>query len=183
MRTKAAVKELTRGLNRSSRLMQQMLPLLLDWLSTAPDPDLGLLVLRNLLDDPGHEALLIEAFRDSPEAARRLCQLVGTSRLLGDIVRQNPDLVPRLPDADQLATRPRDELVASAQHGHRVAARRDDVRAGMRRWKDRHLLGIAARDVLGAADVDVVGIRPHRAGRGHPRGHARDASTRRCRSR
>ncbi len=38
LRTKAAVKELTRGLNRSSRLMQQMLPLLLDWLSTAPDP-------------------------------------------------------------------------------------------------------------------------------------------------
>ena len=90
MRTKAAVKELTRGLNRSSRLMQQMLPLLLDWLSTAPDPDLGLLVLRNLLTGAERQRQLIEAFRDSPEAARRLCQLVGTSRLLGDIVRRTP---------------------------------------------------------------------------------------------
>ncbi len=156
MRTKAAVKELTRGLNRSSRLMQQMLPLLLDWLSTAPDPDLGLLVLRNLLDDPARSALLIDAFRDSPEAARRLCQLVGTSRMLGDIVRQNPDLVPRLPYTEQLTTRPRDDLVVSATTA--VGWRSENqVRAGLRRWKDRHLFGIAARDVLGAADVDVVG--------------------------
>ena len=48
-RTQAAVRELTRGLNRTSRLMQQLLPLMLDWLSTSSDPDLGLLQLRNLL--------------------------------------------------------------------------------------------------------------------------------------
>ncbi|HEY6416697.1 MAG TPA: hypothetical protein VIX41_10680, partial [Acidimicrobiales bacterium] len=42
-RTRAAVRELTRGLTRSSRMMQQLLPLVLDWLSTSPDPDLGLL--------------------------------------------------------------------------------------------------------------------------------------------
>ena len=157
MRTKAAVKELTRGLNRSSRLMQQMLPLLLDWLSTVPDPDLGLLVLRNLLGDPARESQLIEAFRDSPEAARRLCQIAGTSRMLGDIVRQNPDLVPRLPSADRLLTRPRDELVRNAETAVGWRTSGDDVRAGLRRWKDRNLFGIAARDVLGIADVDVVG--------------------------
>jgi glutamate-ammonia-ligase adenylyltransferase len=156
MRTKAAVKELTRGLNRSSRLMQQMLPLLLDWLSASPDPDLGLLVLRNLLDDRTRATQLIEAFRDSPEAARRLSLLVGTSRMLGEIVRQNPDLVARLPYSEQLVTLARDDLVASATEA--VAWREaDEVRAGLRRWKDRHLFGIAARDVLRAADVDVVG--------------------------
>ena len=42
-RTRQAVAELTRGLTRSSRMMQQLLPLLLDWLSASPDPDLGLL--------------------------------------------------------------------------------------------------------------------------------------------
>jgi glutamate-ammonia-ligase adenylyltransferase len=155
-RTQAAVRELTRGLNRTSRMMQQMLPLLLDWLSTSPDPDLGLLILRNLLDDPLHSAQLIDAFRESPEAARRLCVLLGTSRLLGDIVRQNPDLVPRLPYDEQLVTRARDDLVGSAATavGWRERA---DVRAGLRRWKDRNFVGVAARDVLGAADVDVVG--------------------------
>ena len=47
-RTQEAVAELTRGLTRTSRLMQQLLPLLLEWLSLSPDPDLGLLGLRRL---------------------------------------------------------------------------------------------------------------------------------------
>src|SRR5262249_5226034 len=38
-RTHQAVTQLTRGFSRSSQLMQQMLPLLLDWLSSAPSPD------------------------------------------------------------------------------------------------------------------------------------------------
>jgi glutamate-ammonia-ligase adenylyltransferase len=156
MRTQAAVRELTRGLNRTTRLMQQMLPLFLDWLSTSPDPDLGLLILRNLLSDPARRALLIDAFRDSPEAARRLCCLAGTSRLLGEIAQHNPDLVGRLPDAERLRTRDRSELVDSARNA--LSWRSDeDVPSGLRRWKNRHLFGIAARDVLGLADVDVVG--------------------------
>jgi [glutamine synthetase] adenylyltransferase / [glutamine synthetase]-adenylyl-L-tyrosine phosphorylase len=155
-RTQAAVRELTRGLNRSSRLMQQLLPLMLDWLSVSPDPDLGLLVVRNLLGSPQRSRLIIEAFRDSAEVAQRLCTLAGTSRLLGDILAHNPDLVGRLPYGEQLRTRPRDELVASA--GKAVSWRSGDERQdALQRWKDRHLLGIAASDVLGYADVDVVG--------------------------
>src|SRR6185503_11136296 len=42
-RTRQALDELTRGLTRSSRLMQQLMPLLLEWLSDSPDPDIGLL--------------------------------------------------------------------------------------------------------------------------------------------
>ena len=38
-RTRVALRELAGGLTRSSRLMQQMLPLLLGWLSESPDPD------------------------------------------------------------------------------------------------------------------------------------------------
>ena len=38
LRTRAAVRELTRGLTRTSRLMQQMLPLLLGWLCETPRP-------------------------------------------------------------------------------------------------------------------------------------------------
>jgi [glutamine synthetase] adenylyltransferase / [glutamine synthetase]-adenylyl-L-tyrosine phosphorylase len=155
-RTQAAVRELTRGLNRSSRLMQQMLPLLLDWLSSAPDPDLGLLVVRNLLGRPERSRLIIEAFRDSAEVAQRLCTIAGTSRLLGDILAHNPDLVSRLPYGERLRTKAREELVASAATtiGWRPPGEREE---GLRRWKDRHLFGIAASDVLGYADVDVVG--------------------------
>ncbi|MCC5951021.1 MAG: bifunctional [glutamine synthetase] adenylyltransferase/[glutamine synthetase]-adenylyl-L-tyrosine phosphorylase [Acidimicrobiia bacterium] len=157
-RTQAAVAELTRGLNRSSRLMQQMLPLLLDWLSSAPDPELGLVVLRNLLSGRSRTPVLVEAFRESPEAARQLCLLVGTSRLLGDIVQHNPDLVERLGDPDRLRTRSRQDLIASADRAVSWRGDADDRQLALRRWKDRHLLGIAARDVLGYTDeIDSLG--------------------------
>lgn len=156
-RTQAAVRDLTSGLNRASRLMQQLLPLLLDWLSHSPDPDLGLLVLRNLLSGRAYQRSLVDAFRESPEAARRLCILAGTSRYLGDIVARNPDLVPRLPHEDQLRTKPRDALVESALEAIAWRTEIRDQQEALRRWKDRHLFGIAARAVLGMSDVDEIG--------------------------
>jgi len=156
-RTQAAVRELTRGLNRSSRLMQQMLPLMLDWLSASPDPDLGLLQLRNLLTGPQRQTTLIEAFRESPESAQRLSVLLGTSRLLGTTLARNPDLVVRLPHPERLATRPRDELVTSADQAVSWRPDRADKQEALQRWNDRNRLGVAARDLLGAADVHVVG--------------------------
>src|SRR5439155_14986590 len=82
-RTRQAVRELTRGLTRSSRLMQQLLPLLLGWLSESPDPDLGLLGLRKLVGEGHRSAQLVATFRESTETARWLCLLLGTSRQVG----------------------------------------------------------------------------------------------------
>jgi glutamate-ammonia-ligase adenylyltransferase len=151
------VRELTRGLTRASRLMQQMLPLLLDWLSASPNPDAGLLMLRNLLSGSQRRAQLVAAFRDSPEVAQRLCTLVGTSRVVGDMLSHNPDVIPRLADDHRLRTRPVDQLVASATDA--VSWRTDpaDRQAALRRWNERHLLGVASRDVLGTATVENVG--------------------------
>ena len=57
-RTRAAVRELADGLTRRSKLLQQILPLVLEWLSTTPDPDLGLLQLRRLAEGPARSASL-----------------------------------------------------------------------------------------------------------------------------
>ena len=156
-RTEAALRELTRGLNRSSRLMQQLLPLLLDWLSQAPDPDLGLLVVRNLLTGPRFSRPIIETFRDSPAAARALCELAGTSGLLGTILTQNPDLISRLPDPSLLATKERDGLVESAIASIEIREGIAEQQPSLRRWQQRNLLGIAARDVFDVDDIRAVG--------------------------
>jgi glutamate-ammonia-ligase adenylyltransferase len=156
-RTRQAVSELTRGLTRSSRLMQQVLPLLLDWLSASPDPDLGLLGLRNLASDSARTGRLAATFRESPEVARHLCQVLGTSGLLGEVLGREPDLVPRLADAEALRTQARDVLVTSAT---RALEWRDDPverQQALRRWRRRHLLGVAARDVMDIDDVRTVG--------------------------
>ncbi len=156
-RTRQAVIELTRGLTRSSRLMQQVLPLLLDWLSASPDPDLGLLGLRNLASDSARTGRLAATFRESPEVAQRLCLVLGTSRLLGEVLGREPDLVSRLSEPDALRTRPRDELVDGASKALEWRADADERQQALRRWRRRHLLGVAARDVMDVDDVRAVG--------------------------
>ena len=156
-RTRQAVAELTRGLTRSSRMMQQLMPLLLDWLSSSPDPDLGLLGLRRLASGEQRSRALATAFRDSPEVARHLALLLGTSRSLGDILVANPDLTERLPHPDRLRTRPFPQLVASALNSTAWRAEVDDRQRALQRWHQRHVLGVASRDVFGHATVEVVG--------------------------
>jgi glutamate-ammonia-ligase adenylyltransferase len=156
-RTRQAVAELTRGLTRSSRMMQQLLPLLLDWLSASPDPDLGLLGLRRLASGEQRSTAMATAFRDSPEVARHLALLLGTSRQLGDILVANPDLIERLPDEHRLHTQPLDGLVSSGLAATSWRGEAAERQRALQRWKQRHLLGVAARDVFGQAPVEQVG--------------------------
>ena len=102
-RTRLAVNELTRGFSRSSRLMQQLLPLLFGWLSESPDPDLGLLGLRSLASGQHRRDQLVALFRESPEAARRLCLLLGTSPLFNRAFERQPELLADLAADDSLA--------------------------------------------------------------------------------
>ena len=102
-------------------------------------------------------AELTRAFRDSPEAARHLCHLVGTTRLAADTLQRNPDLVARLPDPARLATRERTELVDSAALAVGWRPEREERQQALRRWKDRHLLGVIGRDVLHGSSVADVG--------------------------
>lgn len=156
-RTRAAVEELTAGLSRSSRLMGQLLPLLLGWLSESPDPDEGLLGVRTLLADPGRARPLTAAFRESPEVARRLCRLLGTAPTLTEVCAHHPDLVPRLPQLG--AARPAD-VVATTTAARRALEWRGETaeqQRALRRWTDRQVLAVATADVLDQAPVRDVG--------------------------
>ncbi len=154
-RTRQAVRELTRGLTRSSRLMDQLLPLLLGWLADSPDPDRGLLGLRTLASSPSVGPELVRAFRESAETARRLCLILGTSTLLGDLLRHNPDLVAPLGDDRALAYRRLGELRERATSSLRWR-QPGDHNAGLKRFKERELVRIAARDLVGLADVEAT---------------------------
>jgi glutamate-ammonia-ligase adenylyltransferase len=152
-RTRAAVAELTRGLTRSSRLMHQLLPLLLGWLAESPDPDQGLLGLRTLASGTSGASELVRAFRESAETARRLCIVLGTSPLLGNLLRHNPDLIPVLGDDDALIAGSGPELREQAAAAQRWRAA-EGRGARLKRFKERALTRVAVRDVLGLADVD-----------------------------
>ncbi|MDP9006354.1 MAG: bifunctional [glutamine synthetase] adenylyltransferase/[glutamine synthetase]-adenylyl-L-tyrosine phosphorylase [Actinomycetota bacterium] len=154
-RTSQAVRELTRGLTRSSRLMHQLLPLVLGWLADSPDPDQGLLGLRTLASGTQRSSELVRAFRESPEAARRLCVVLGTSPLLGELLGHNPDLIAILGDDHSLLG----ETAAALRE--RSAAvlrwRRDEeIGPGLKRFKERELARIGMADVVGLAGLEVT---------------------------
>ena len=156
--TRAALQELTSGLTRRSRVMQQLVPVILEWLSTTPDPDLGLLQLRRLAEGYTRSSAIARRFRETPTAAERTVRILGASRVLGVAMHRQPEFVETLADDDALAAiSTREELVTEALDT--LDWREDEAarRLGLRRFKRRHLLRIGARDVLGFANVNDVG--------------------------
>jgi glutamate-ammonia-ligase adenylyltransferase len=149
-----ALEELTSGLSRRSQAMQQVLPLMLDWLSLSPDPDLGLAQLRIVLANTPDHAALVTLLQINPLAGERLCRLLGTGRLLGDLIDRIPEFVPRLAD-ERLLGQIRDRDEETANLIGLLDSRPDpDAKIGtIRRMARRRKLRIAARDILGQADT------------------------------
>ena len=147
-----AVSELTSGLSRRSRVMQQVLPLMLDWLSQSPDPDLGLAQLRLLMAHTRDHAALIPILQNNPVAGERLCKLLGTGKLLGGLIDRIPEFVPRLAD-DEAIDHIRDrEDATSRLIGVLDNRPGEDAKTGtIRRFVRRRKLRIAARDILGGS--------------------------------
>jgi glutamate-ammonia-ligase adenylyltransferase len=150
-RTRDAVIELTQGFSRTSRLMQTMVPLLLDWLSESPDPDLGLLGLRRLATGLHRRGQLSTMFRESPEAARQLCMLLGTGPAFLGGYERHPDQLallesgpPPLPDPESLTRRAADGIAWRP---------RSEWWRGLAGLVRGELLRTQARDVLGLAEL------------------------------
>ena len=152
-----ALGHLTSGLSRRSRVMHQALPLMLDWLSQAPDPDLGLAQLRLLLANSPDHAAIVTLLQTNPLAGERLCLLLGTGKLVGDLIDRIPEFIPRLAD-DTLIGDIRDAGAATERLIGLLDSRPDtDARVGtIRRFVRRSKLRIAARDILGAASPDAT---------------------------
>ena len=154
-RTRDAVVELTQGFSRTSRLMQAMVPLVLDWLSGSPDPDLGLLGLRRLATGPHRRARLNALFRESPEAARHLCTLLGTSPLFAGGYERHPEQLALL-ESGPPALASREELERRALESLAWRNHAEWWR-GLTSLQRSELLRAQARDVLGREDVAATG--------------------------
>ncbi|MGH3100976.1 MAG: bifunctional [glutamine synthetase] adenylyltransferase/[glutamine synthetase]-adenylyl-L-tyrosine phosphorylase, partial [Thermoleophilia bacterium] len=157
-RAMASLRALTSGLSRRATLMRAMLPVMLPWLAEAPDPDGGLAALRVLAEALGDRAAFYGMVRDNPAAAELLCAVLGTSRLLGELLARHPELLTAMADQHRLAaTRGPAELVASATA---IVTRHSEAAAawdGLRRFKRRELVRVAVRDLTGDLPVERVG--------------------------
>jgi glutamate-ammonia-ligase adenylyltransferase len=134
--------------------MQQLLPVVLGWLSATPDPDLGLLQLRRLAEGPTRSSWLARTLRDAPGAAARAVHVLGSSRMVGDALLRQPDFIESLGDDAALAERTTVELVEQARETLQWRTGVEARRSGLRRFKRREHLRIAARDLLDRASLE-----------------------------
>ena len=152
-----AIEDLTTGLSRRSRLMQQLLPLMVEWLADSPNPDMGLGQLATLVTLSRDNADLIGILRDRPIAAQRLCHLLGSSRLVGNFIDRIPEFLPRLADDNVLLDLPSPEDTHLALERMQLRPDLDTRMASLRRLVRRRMLRIAAADLLGLVAVAGVG--------------------------
>lgn len=150
-----ALGDLTEGLSRRSQAMHQVLPLMLDWLSLAPNPDLGLAQLRSVLARTRDHSSLVTLLQTNPLAGERLCRLLGTSRLVGNLIDRIPEFIPRLAD-DRKLNEIRDGENEVSRLLPLLDSRPDpDAKIGtVRRFARRRKLRIAARDILEGPHVE-----------------------------
>ena len=156
-RTAQAVSELTRGFSRISQLMHRMLPLLLDWLSTSPDPDQGLLGLRVLASGTQSRDRLVAVCRESPAGAMQLCQLLGTAPRFARELQRHPESLAGLASGAFPAARTPAELTQHAEGTLRWRSGEGSVELGLHLFTHSEKLRIAARDVLGLDDTRTAG--------------------------
>ena len=151
-----AIEDLTTGMSRRSRLMQQLLPLMVEWLADTPNPDMGLSQLATLVAVSRDNAELTAILRDRPAAAQRLCQLLGSSRLVSTFIDRIPEFLPRLADDKLLVDLPSPEDTFRALERMQLRPDRDTRMASLRRLVRRRMLRTAAADLLGLVTVDRV---------------------------
>ena len=151
-----AIEDLTTGMSRRSRLMQQLLPLMVEWLADTPNPDMGLSQLATLVAVSRDNAELTSILRDRPTAAQRLCHLLGASRLVSTFLDRIPEFLPRLADDKMLLDLPSPEDTVRALERMQLRPDLDTRMASLRRLVRRRKLRTAAADLLDMVDVDRV---------------------------
>lgn len=126
--------------------------LLLDTLRRTPDPDAALVGLSRHLAARTAKVTFLQYLRDDPKALQVLVEILGTSPFLSEILIRRPEYfhwlmsiidrtAPDLFDDDEIDPSPAAGVIGLN---------------ALKRLKRQHMLGIAARDILGRDTLQVA---------------------------
>ena len=126
---------------------------LLDALSASADPDGALVGFTRYLVTRTPARSFLGYLGDDPRAAQILTQLLGASPSLGEILIRNPEYFHWLQLT--LTSAPPDRVDHNAELDKLRATRTDTATKidGVKRFRRREYLGVAARDLLGETDM------------------------------
>ncbi|MGH2807186.1 MAG: bifunctional [glutamine synthetase] adenylyltransferase/[glutamine synthetase]-adenylyl-L-tyrosine phosphorylase, partial [Actinomycetota bacterium] len=148
---------LVAGTSRRAKLFRVLTPALLRHLTNAPLPDEGLFGFLTLGEALESRVDVLGTFRDNPPGLEFLAKVLGSGRLLSDVLAHVPEEValiadPRGPGEPKDRDRLMREAIASL--GWRDPERRFDA---LRRFKRREMLRVSLADIGGVVDATAVG--------------------------
>ena len=153
----AHIGALTGGVSRRAAIQRHLLPVMLQWFADGADPDYGLLAFRRLSDDLGESYWFLRMLRDSSGAAKRLTNVLSSSRFVGVLLERIPEAAAWLDREEELTARP---LVALLEETASTLARHDDVvtaSLAFRTARRREVLRLAIGAILGQVPVEKLG--------------------------
>ncbi|AZI57815.1 bifunctional [glutamine synthetase] adenylyltransferase/[glutamine synthetase]-adenylyl-L-tyrosine phosphorylase [Nakamurella antarctica] len=149
---------LTTGVSRRAAIQRTLLPVMLDTFAASPDPDGGLLSYRHVSEALADTPWYLRLLRDEGLIAQRLAGLLGSSKLVGDLLARAPEVLRLLvTDAELLAPEPVQVAASLLARAARGTTAQDSV--DVARSARRHeLLRLACADMLGLVSVQDVAV-------------------------
>ena len=149
---------LTAGVSRRAAIQRHLLPVMLQWFADGADPDYGLLAFRKLSDALGESYWFLRMLRDSSGAAKRLTNVLSSSRFVDVLLERIPEAAAWVDHEEEL--RPRTAM-ALLDEAFATVARHDDRDAAalaLRAARRREVLRLAISAILGVIDVEELGV-------------------------
>ncbi|ASO22225.1 glutamate-ammonia-ligase adenylyltransferase [Actinoalloteichus hoggarensis] len=150
------IRALTSGVSRRAHIQQALLPMLLDLFADTPDPDHALLAYRQVSEALTDTPWYLRVLRDQAAVAERLALLLGSSRLVPDLLVRAPEVLRLLGDTSGLIDRDPEQVALSLASA--VARHEDPTQAviAARSLRRHELLRVACADLLGLMDLPDV---------------------------
>ncbi|GAA4665317.1 MULTISPECIES: bifunctional [glutamine synthetase] adenylyltransferase/[glutamine synthetase]-adenylyl-L-tyrosine phosphorylase [Amycolatopsis] len=150
------IKALTAGVSRRAAIQHALLPVLLDLFADTPDPDGGLLAYRKVSEALEDTPWYLRVLRDEGAVVERVAFLLGTSKLVPDLLARAPEVLQLLGDPNRLAGRDPREVAKSLRATVRRQPGLKAAVAAARSLRRHEMLRVAAADLLGLLDVQQV---------------------------
>lgn len=150
---------LASGTSRKAKIQSLLLPTLMEWLGSTPDPDAGLLAYRKLCDAAYHQTWFLRLLRDEGVVGQRLMHILGTSPYASDLILAAPDVLKLLGDGAH-GPKLMEATSASVSRSLLATARRhtdpDKAITVARSLRRKELARIACADILGLMPIEDV---------------------------
>ena len=150
------IRALTAGVSRRAAIQKALLPVLLDLLADTPDPDGGLLAYRKVSEALEATPWYLRVLRDEGTVVESLASLLGTSKLVPDLLVRAPEVLQLLSDPARLTERTPAEVAKSLRATVRRQPGLGAAVAAARSLRRHEVLRVAAADLLGLLDVRQV---------------------------